>query len=212
MTTIENQVRDFIKEAEKDAKLYDSDYSAFYEKYKSFLVIYPEGEYKKKLVRDIMEAHLLSEPESNLAAFPFYQKEIDILKSIYFSDPPIEYGDDVMCALMLWKKQHPHEGGWIEYDIERILQYTFSASIIHDIVHHKTTLQDLVRFGFDMRVIGSKNPTVCYTVPTADEDEDRGKPVGYLSQSSDGLMSSLKKEWYGEWMRREREQDDGTPD
>ena len=203
MTTIESQVYNFIKKSEKDVNLYENDYPAFYEKYKSLLPAYPNGEYKKTLMKDMVEARLFEEDLEAIPAFPFYQKEYDLLRKIFFDDK-VEYGVEVMALLMLWKKQHPHEGGWIEYNAERTLHYTFSSQIVYDIIHHETTFQDLVAYGFDMRVIGSKNPIVCYNVPTADEDEKKGKPLGYMSQSNGELLEGWKDEWREEMQRRER--------
>ena len=167
----DKEVQEFLTASMDDAKLFCWDFPAFYEKYKDFLPSYPEGEYKKILLKRVFEtAHIVKDPST--MEYDWSETEEAFLNSI----------EDKLCrramfAFMLWAKEHPHEGGWIEYDFWNIMIRFFTAKEI-DRIQHSRFLQSLVPYGFDMRVVGSKNPIVCFQIPVLDEGEIIGKVSG----------------------------------
>lgn len=166
----DKEVRVFLTSSMEDAPLFYSDFSTFYEKYKDFLPSYPEGEYKKILIKRVFETAQVDKAAS-IEEYDWFETEETFLSS--FEDKTLRR---VMFALMLWAKEHPHEGGWIDFDLWNIFIRFFTAKEV-DEIKHSDTLQKLIPYGFDMRVVGSKNPTVCFQISV----EKGGEIIGKVS-------------------------------
>ena len=166
----DKEVRVFLTSSMEDAPLFYSDFSTFYEKYKSLLPSYPEGEYKKILMKRVFETAQVDKLAS-IEEYDWSETEETFLNSL--EDKTLRR---VMFALMLWTKEHPHEGGWIDFDLWNIFIRFFTAKEV-DEIKHSDTLQKLIPYGFDMRVVGSKNPTVCFQISV----EEGGEIIGKVS-------------------------------
>lgn len=188
-TKIEREVENFLKTSKNDVEMLDKDEEKFYNKYKDLLPSYPDGEYKKTLMRYFVFWNKNKFVEE-IALYPIYQKEMDILQKIW-DDGEKKYEDAMrvclMACCMIYKKAHSHENGWIKYEPEKIVGGLYADWYINDFLK-TNSFAELISYGFDMRVIGRKNPIVCYTVPTVDDDEDKGEPVCWAGLHSSGQV------------------------
>ena len=66
-------------------------------------------------------------------------------------------------CLVVQKKLHPHSSGWVRLDWPAILTIAFEDYEAKKIKIER--LSDLRPYGMDMRVIGSKNPVLCFSIP-----------------------------------------------
>ena len=178
---IENEIKSFLRSTAQDKTLLQSNLDAFYEKYQNLLPSFPSGEYKKKMMRYLVENADGETDKIEEVACPFYEKELRGIFQILQKAPTRMQGLDrgkCMFLCMIYKKQHYHESGWIRFSPEAILSPACDKKEIDKIVKGDF-FSCLVNYGFDMRVIGSKSPTVCYTVPTVDFEHDKGEVVAY---------------------------------
>lgn len=154
----DREIREFLEAASGDEGLLLSSPDAFYEKYKDYLPSYPSGEYKKTLFNRVFlnNKEQVKVPETT----PLYSEE----EVAFLSGIESAYLRKIMLCLLSWAKRHPHESGWVKYDLWAILDGFFTVQQI-DKVQHSGAMASLAQYGFDMRVIGSKNPIVCYMVP-----------------------------------------------
>ena len=188
-TKIELEVENFLKTSKNDVEMLDKDEEKFYDKYKDLRPSYPDGEYKKMLMRYFHFWNKTSSVEE-LTMYPIYRKEMDILQKIW-DDGEKKYEDAMrvclMTCCMVYKKAHPHANGWIKYEPEKIVGGLYADWYIQDFLK-TNSFAELIPYDFDMRVIGSKNPIVCYTVPTVDEEGDKGEPVCWAGLDSSGQV------------------------
>lgn len=110
-------------------------------------------ESKKKLIEKMKEnwvekiqKHLLDE-----AKISFYDKEIEFLKSL-----PNEKIKRLFYSLLCFEKLHWHESGWIRFEIDELAELGGLKNLRCE------DFADLVPFGLDMRVTGSKNAVTTY--------------------------------------------------
>lgn len=169
MKQIKDEINFFLKETYNKFNN-NIEWDSFYEDYKHLLPHFPDGEYKKNFMKFLYETSSIPSAENECICVSFYKKDCELLKKIKFENQD-NYEDLLleMAALMFWKKAHPHENGWIKY--EPCLIFDSIKDKIKDNFQN-LTLDNLLKYGFDMRVIGSKKPIVCYTVPTSDDSDD----------------------------------------
>lgn len=110
-------------------------------------------ESKKKLIEKMKEnwvekiqKHLLDEVKIS-----FYDREIEFLQSL-----PIEKIKRLFYSLLCFEKLHWHESGWIRFEIDELAELGGLKNLRCE------DFADLVSFGLDMRVTGSKNAVTTY--------------------------------------------------
>ena len=143
---------------------YVLDKDTVYEKNKDLLGSFPECEVKRLIFEQVLLTAESADKDGT--KYPFYADEIDWLFSITG-----EKTRKAMLCLLFWKKQNPHESGWIKYDVDKIFSPLFSDVEIDEMDRRKTVLNRCYENGLDMRVVGSKNPIVCYSLPEFEQDE-----------------------------------------
>ena len=126
--------------------------------YDNYFTNLPSGEYKQELLRKVVEnkADFINNNQDSKVGFS--QTEVEILKNI----KPQQTKRLIYC-LMCQAKFNPHEGGWIRLDWPKCLKYGFNQKEILKL--RLENLQVCVEYGMEMRVIGSKNPIVCFKIP-----------------------------------------------
>lgn len=70
-----------------------------------------------------------------------------------------------MFAFLLWRKSHPHESGWIRFDAEGIGEIAKQVGASSKFILTELVAEARKVNMIDMRVIGSKSPILCYSLP-----------------------------------------------
>lgn len=81
----------------------------------------------------------------------FFDKEVDFLQSL-----PNEKIKRLFYSLLCFEKLHWHESGWIRFEIDELAELGGLKNLRCE------DFADLVPFGLDMRVTGSKNAVTTY--------------------------------------------------
>ena len=144
---------------------YERDPNGIYEKYKELLPSFPECEAKKMIFKSILEETPKEEEDHTL--YPFYDDEVEWLLSVNG-----EKTRKAMLCFVFWKKKNPHETGWIRYEPEKIFGLLFSRREVFDIIKRPALVTRCVAYGLDMRVVGSKNPIICYSLPKFEDSKE----------------------------------------
>lgn len=89
--------------------------------------------------------------KESLGTISFYDKEIEFLNSL-----PNEKIKRLFYSLLCFEKLHWHESGWIRFEIDELAELGGLKNLRCE------DFADLVPFGLDMRVTGSKNAVTTY--------------------------------------------------
>lgn len=89
--------------------------------------------------------------KESLGTISFYDKEIEFLQSL-----PNEKIKRLFYSLLCFEKLHWHESGWIRFEIDELAELGGLKTLKCE------DFSDLVPFGLDMRVTGSKNAVSTY--------------------------------------------------
>lgn len=119
-----------------------------------FLPSLPQGEYKVKVLKEVWQRYLKRNVVGSVIP-ELTEEEAGALNKISNTNTRKK-----MHSLIIWKKLHPHPGGWIKLEWPECMRFDFSEREIE-----KMRIEDLAelrQYGFDCRVIGSKNPILCY--------------------------------------------------
>ena len=81
----------------------------------------------------------------------------------------------IFYSLLCWYKANYHESGWVKFHYPKCLRCAFNKEDAKNVPI--SCFSGLKKYGFDMRVVGSKNPTLCFKVPY-NKDEVRYKLKG----------------------------------
>lgn len=81
----------------------------------------------------------------------FYDREVEFLRSL-----PSEKIKRLFYSLLCFEKLHWHESGWIRFEIDELAELGGLKNLRCE------DFADLVPFGLDMRVTGSKNAVTTY--------------------------------------------------
>lgn len=104
-------------------------------------------------VRAIKKAfdNFCKKQKNNSVEISFYKREVEFLKNI-----PDDKTRRIFYALMIAKKTHYHQSGWIRFDIEEMREFCDDEEMsLYDFF-------DAVEFGLDMRVSGSKEAVTTF--------------------------------------------------
>lgn len=88
-----------------------------------------------------------------------YQYEVDFLCKVGQKNRIKE----LFYSVIIYEKLHPHESGWIKFDIDELADIAFYGNSKRDI--RQEDFYPLVQYGLDMRVVGSKEAIPCYKLP-----------------------------------------------
>lgn len=127
-----------------------------------FIPSIPPGEYKKDVLLRILSNYDIktNKDQQEEQYYTFVTGEVELLQSIM--DEELCY---VMFGLMLYKKKHPHSSGWIKLDKEELGEILYPKRKTPykglELIYKKGYEQGLI----DFRVIGSKNPITCFSIP-----------------------------------------------
>lgn len=146
---------------------------------------FPKGEYKKKLLLKFLQDFKRSLEENLcLDEIVIYQSEKEYLEKI--SD--IDTRKQVLC-LIIWKKMHDHPSGWIKFDREKVFKLIYTDKEFVEQEKNLKAYNNCFSNYAELRVIGSKNPIVCYSIPYMEKNKI------WLTFSNDikQLKTSLRK-------------------
>lgn len=137
-----------------------------------------------KLVGIIYEKYEEAERKKYLIGnIDFYEKEIDFLQSL-----PNEKIKRLFYSLLCFEKLHWHESGWIRFEIDELAELGGLKNLRCE------DFADLVPFGLDMRVTGSKNAvTTYYSIGMMISKNNNGK-IGERVKTISGL-ECVEKFW-----------------
>ena len=106
----------------------------------------------------------------------FYDREIEFLQSL-----PNEKIKRLFYSLLCFEKLHWHESGWIRFEIDELAELGGLKNLRCE------DFADLVSFGLDMRVTGSKNAvTTYYSIGMMISQKNDGK-IGEIVKTIVGL-------------------------
>lgn len=111
----------------------------------------------------------------------FYDLEIEFLKSL-----PNEKIKRLFYSLICFEKLHWHESGWIRFEIDELAELGGLKNLRCE------DFADLVLFGLDMRVTGSKNAvTTYYSIGMMISKKNNGE-IGDVVKTISGLECAEK--------------------
>ncbi len=114
---------------------------------------FKDDELNIKLVGILYEKYEEDERKKYLiGSIDFYEKEIEFLRSL-----PNEKIKRLFYSLLCFEKLHWHESGWIRFEIDELADLGGLKNLRCE------DFADLVPFGLDMRVTGSKNAVTTYS-------------------------------------------------
>lgn len=159
-----NQYADlFIKQAE-DMMDYCSDIEIAEALGDTALPMLPRGQYKTKVLVRLIERNRERKQKAMDGALqvPFFIEEVELMKSIEDINTR-----KLLYALLIQRKLNPHDSGYIKLDSDNTIARVFDYSGYKKI--GSKNYLDLISHGLDLRVIGAKNPMICfklYDIPT----------------------------------------------
>lgn len=128
---------------------------------------FPNGEYKKKLLyRFLYDFRRAQEEYVHFDDVRITRKEFEWLAKV----KKIKTRKQLFC-LIVWKKLHNHPSGWIRLDKEEIFSLLFTPNEIRQMNLDPYGYTDCFGGYSELRVIGSKNPIVCYRLPEEIESQ-----------------------------------------
>lgn len=114
---------------------------------------FKDDELNIKLVGILYEKYEEDERKKYLIGnIDFYEKEIEFLQSL-----PNEKIKRLFYSLLCFEKLHWHGSGWIRFEIDELAELGGLKNLRCE------DFADLVPFGLDMRVTGSKNAVTTYS-------------------------------------------------
>ena len=116
----------------------------------------PSVEFRKTLMRKIVKRYL---EECCAAQGEFFLTEEELTYCKNINNPLLKR---IFYCLLIQAKLHPHKNGWVQLDWPNVLTAAFGAEESKQMKIE--ILSDLREFGLDMRVIGSKNPVLCFNL------------------------------------------------
>lgn len=111
----------------------------------------------------------------------FYESEIDFLRS--FSSERIKR---LFYSLLCFEKLHWHESGWIRFEIDELAELSGLKNLRCE------DFADLVPFGLDMRVTGSKNAVTTYSSIRIMISQKDNEKIGSVVKTISGLECAEK--------------------
>lgn len=121
-----------------------------------FLFI-PSVEFREKLMHKIIKQYL-EKCFADKQEFFITKEEIERCNQI--TDPLLKR---IFYCLMVQQKLHPHQNGWVRLDWPDMLGAAFTEKEIKNM--RTEVLAGLRPQGLEMRVVGSKNPVLCFQLP-----------------------------------------------
>ena len=138
---------------------------------------------KKKLIEKMKQNYIEKIQQKILEdrKIQFYEKEVEFLHSL-----PNEKIKRLFYSLLCFEKLHWHESGWIRFEIDELAELGGVKNLKCE------DFADLVSFGLDMRVTGSKNAvTTYYSIGMMISKKNDGK-VGNVVKTISGLECAEK--------------------
>ena len=117
----------------------------------------PCGEYKVEMLKQM----LINESAEYANAFKtidILAGEIEILRSMKTIECKRLY-----FSLLIHSKLYPHETNWIAFNKDAVIRTVFDETIVEYSKHEN--FSELIKYGLDFRVIGSKSAIPCYRMP-----------------------------------------------
>lgn len=111
----------------------------------------------------------------------FYEKEIEFLRSL-----PNEKIKRLFYSLLCFEKLHWHESGWIRFEIDELAELGGLKILKCE------DFADLVPFGLDMRVTGSKNAVTTYSSIWIMISQKNNGIIGDVVKTINGLECAEK--------------------
>lgn len=190
---IDSEVKNFLVEALSLESERKSDEEIVNELYEKSCPSFPKGEYKKLLLSKFLsDFRSASKEYGGFEEVAITEKEWSWLASV----KSIKTKKQLTC-LLLWKKTHPHPSGWIKFDHEEIFSLLFSPKEIKQMDSDTRGYTECFGKYSELRVIGSKNPIVCYALPKELEEDS----PNFLSVNIDDgeSLSHLKNFFNIDW-------------
>lgn len=156
MTIFEAQKEEFLKDASDKSEAQKE--ALVEENSDKYLTALPAGEYKKVVLRKILEREMMRDSLEGRRRIDLYESEIEFLKSL-----PNDFIKRVFYSLICRAKLHPHDSGWIELDFKKTMKFGFPEAKASKIKIEQ--LAACKPYGFECRVVGSTNPILCFKVP-----------------------------------------------
>lgn len=164
---IDSEVKNFLVEALSLKREGKSDEEIINELYEKSCPSFPKGEYKKLLLSKFLsDFQNASEEYRRLEEVSITEREWEWLASV----KNVKTRKQLAC-LLLWKKTHSHPSGWIKFDREEIFSLLFSPKEIKQMDSDTRGYTECFSKYSELRVIGSKNPIVCYALPKEIEED-----------------------------------------
>lgn len=111
----------------------------------------------------------------------FFDKEVEFLQSL-----PNEKIKRLFYSLFCFEKLHWHESGWIRFEIDELAELGGLKNLRCE------DFADLVPFGLDMRVTGSKNAVTTYYSIGMMISKKNDSKIGELVKTISGLECAEK--------------------
>lgn len=119
--------------------------------------------------------------KESLGTISFYDKEIEFLHSL-----PNEKIKRLFYSLLCFEKLHWHESGWIRFEIDELAELGGLKTLKCE------DFADLVPFGLDMRVTGSKNAVTTYSSIWIMISQKNNGTIGDVVKTINGLECAEK--------------------
>ena len=149
----------------------------------SFLPSVKNKDAKRKLLGKMKEIWVEKIQNQLLDEFTisFYDLEIEFLKSL-----PNEKIKRLFYSLLCFEKLHWHESGWIRFEIDELAELGGLKTLKCE------DFSDLVPFGLDMRVTGSKNAVTTYSSIWIMISQKNNGTIGDVVKTINGLECAEK--------------------
>lgn len=164
---IDAEVQEFIVKALSSKNEGKTDEQIVEELWETSCPSFPKGAYKKKLLmRFLSDFRRAQEEYVPFGDIVITQKEHEWLSKV----KKVRTRKQLLC-LIVWKKLHNHPSGWIRFDGEEIFSLLFSKKEYKQMESEPRAYVDCFSNYSELRVIGSKNPIVCFSLPNELEEE-----------------------------------------
>lgn len=164
---IDAEVHEFIVKALSSENEGKTDEQIVEELWETSCPSFPKGAYKKRLLmRFLSDFRRAQEEYVPFGDVAITQKEHEWLSKV----KKVRTRKQLLC-LIVWKKLHNHPSGWIKFDSEEIFSLLFSKKEYKQMQSEPRAYVDCFSNYSELRVIGSKNPIVCFSLPKELEEE-----------------------------------------
>lgn len=138
---------------------------------------------KKKLIEKMKQNYIEKIQQKILEdrKIQFYEKEVEFLHSL-----PNEKIKRLFYSLLCFEKLHWHGSGWIRFEIDELAELGGLKNLRCE------DFADLVPFGLDMRVTGSKNAVTTYGSIWIMISQKNNGEIGDVAKTISGLECAEK--------------------